>query len=398
MFDQERAQINALMEHTTDNIYFKDTKSRFVRINKAMANYFQINDPTLVIGKTDFDFFTEEHARQAFDDEKAILQTGQSIRKEEKETWGDKPDTWVSTVKMPWYDDNKNMIGIFGISRDITDRVLANLALKEKNEEIEVQNEELMRINEELLEARLKAEESDKLKTAILQNMNHEIRTPLNGILGFAELLPLVTDKKNKLEDYCRIIIQNSYDLLNVINNLIDIARIETGQMRLNPIKSNLDRLFNEIISYFKEYQLRNKKQDIQLILKGNCNLSGFSIFADENKLKQILMNLIANAFKFTKKGSIQIEYNLVEDKELIISVSDTGIGITPDKQKYIFEHFTQINNENSRISGGTGVGLAIVKSLVELMKGRVWLKSELNLGSTFFISIPLDQGITGRA
>lgn len=398
MFDQERAQINALMEHTTDNIYFKDTKSRFVRINKAMANYFQIDDPTLVIGKTDFDFFTEEHARQAFEDEKIILQTGQSIRKEEKGTWGDKPDTWVSTVKMPWYDDNKNMIGIFGISRDITDRVLANLALKEKNEEIEVQNEELMQINEELLEARLKAEESDKLKTAILQNMNHEIRTPLNGILGFAELLPLVIDKKNKLEDYCRIIIQNSYDLLNVINNLIDIARIETGQIRLNPIKSNLDRLFNEIISYFKEYQIRNKKQDIQLILKGNCNLSGFSIFADENKLKQILMNLIANAFKFTKKGSIQIEYNLVEDKELIISVSDTGIGITPDKQKYIFEHFTQINNENSRISGGTGVGLTIVKSLVELMKGRVWLKSELNLGSTFFISIPLDQGITVRA
>ena len=135
--DKERFLLQALMDNVPDNIYFKDRDSRLIRINKAKAKTHGVNDPAEVVGKTDFDFFTEEHARQAYEDEQAIIRTGQPMTKEERETWPDHPDTWVATIKMPLRDDGGNIIGTFGISRDITARKQMEEALRQSRDELE---------------------------------------------------------------------------------------------------------------------------------------------------------------------------------------------------------------------------------------------------------------------
>ena len=193
---REQYLMNALMNNLPDSIYFKDKESRFIRINDALTRLLGLSAPGEAIGKTDFDFFTKEHARQAYEDEHAIIQSGKPLIKEEKETWSDRPDTWVSTIKLSLLSPEGNVVGTFGISRDITERKKDDMLLLEKNEEIEVQNEEFRQINEELNQVNIeliatkgKAEENDRLKSAFLANMSHEIRTPMNGILGFADLL-----------------------------------------------------------------------------------------------------------------------------------------------------------------------------------------------------------------
>lgn len=397
--ENERVLIMALMDNSTDRIYFKDKNSRFLRINKSLAQHFNIKDTDSALGKTDFDFFSQEHAQQAFNDEQWIIETGNSINKEEKETWEGKSASWVSTIKMPLFDKNGKIIGTFGTSRDITDRVIMEQQLLENSEEISAQNEELLQINEELrqtnevlADARLKAEESDKLKTAILQNISHEIRTPLNAIMGFTKLMPLVLDQKENLEKYSRIIVQSGENLLSIINNLFDAAKIDSGQLKIRSTEFKLDTLFSDIVAYFKEYQRRTNKQHIELIIEENSDFSNLSICSDAFRLKQILTNLIENAFKFTEKGKIIIGCKLILNsaEEYIFSVKDTGIGIEAEKLSYIFEPFTQIELSISRKYSGTGLGLSIAKGLVNLLGGKIWVESEVNKGSSFYFSLPV--------
>jgi signal transduction histidine kinase len=270
--------------------------------------------------------------------------------------------------------------------------------LLEKSEEISAQNEELLQINEELLqtnevlaEARLKAEESDKLKTAILQNISHEIRTPLNAIMGFTKLIPLVLDQKENLGKYSRIIVQSGENLLSIINNLFDAARIDSGQLTIRKSEFKLDTILSDIVAYFKEYQRRTSKQHIELIIEENSDFLNHSVCSDDLRLRQILINLIENAFKFTEKGKITIgcKQILNSTKEYIFSVKDTGIGIETEKLSYIFEPFTQIELSISRKYSGTGLGLSIAKGLVNLLGGKIWVESEVNKGSSFYFSIP---------
>jgi PAS domain S-box-containing protein len=392
----DKTLVDALMDNISDHIYFKDRNSRFIRINKALARYFNLDDPSLANNKTDFDFFTEEHARQAFDDEQTIIRTGRPVSREEKETWEGKPDSWVSTVKMPWFGEKGDIIGTFGISRDITRLVRAESDLKEKNEEIRAQNEEYLQVNEELrqtneelAEARARAEESDKLKTAILQNMNHEIRTPLNAILGFTELFPSFWGNREMFDKHSRIIAQSGQELLETVSNLLDIARIASGQMAVYPAECRIDEMFGEIGQYFNEYRQRTGKQHIELVLPDSLGLPCETFITDGARLKQIILNLTCNAFKFTESGAITIRCRQHQGRELIFSVSDTGIGIRSEKQAYIFEQFTQVENGNTRKYRGAGIGLAIAKGLVDLLGGKIWLESEPGKGSTFYFSVP---------
>ncbi len=180
----ERTFTNALMDNIPDHIYFKDKENRFIRINKAQAQYFKLSNPEQAVGKTDFDFFSEGHARQAFDDEQMIIRTGQSVYKEEKETWNDQSDSWVSTVKLPLRDERGKIIGTFGISRDITHRILAEFTLKEKNEEIRKQNEYYLQMNEvlqqlveELSNVTAKAEENEERYKRIVEGITDYLYT-----------------------------------------------------------------------------------------------------------------------------------------------------------------------------------------------------------------------------
>jgi signal transduction histidine kinase/CheY-like chemotaxis protein len=248
---------------------------------------------------------------------------------------------------------------------------------------------ERKKVETDLLEAREKAEENDRLKTAFLQNMSHEIRSPLNAIMGFSELLVENYNNKPKLEQFSGIIRQRCNDLLDIITDLLDIAKIDSGQLSIHMEEFDLQVLFAEIMSFFTEQQKRLGKQNINFSLQTFCEPSEAGIITDKGKLKQIFINLIGNAFKFTDIGTIEGGCKFDANHHLIFYVSDTGIGIPTDKQKVVFERFMQLKQGTNHVGGGTGLGLSIVKGLVSLLGGEIWLESEPGKGSTFTFTFP---------
>jgi PAS domain S-box-containing protein len=284
---------------------------------------------------------------------------------------------------------------------DLTEHKNIENVLTEKNKEIEIRNQKYLQINEELVKtnielvkAKEKAEESDRLKTSFLQNMSHEIRTPMNAIMGFSSLMVEVFDNKSKLEKYTKIINQRCSDLLGIINDLLDIAKIESGQLTLIIEEFKLDEIFSEIKVFFTEYQQRLNKEHIKFIVNNSCVQSGLNLNTDKIKLKQILINLITNAFKFTDNGSIVVTCNLEGTNNIVFSVTDTGIGIPLEKQVSIFERFVQLDDGTTNNFGGTGLGLPIVKGLVNILKGNIWIESEPGKGSSFYFSLPVNIAI----
>ncbi len=249
----------------------------------------------------------------------------------------------------------------------------------------------------ELIKAKEQAEESDRLKTAFLQNMSHEIRTPMNAIMGFSSLMVENYNNKPKLEQFSEIINLRCNDLLDIINDILAISKIESGQLPVNNEECNLNELFADLVAFFNEHQKRINKQHIKFTLQSDCDSSESFIITDKVKLRQILINLISNAFKFTDTGTIKGGCKIDANRDLVFYVSDTGIGIPSDKQDVIFERFVQLYHDKNIYFGGTGLGLSIVKGLVGILGGRIWLESEPeNLpggkagGTTFYFSIPL--------
>ena len=258
------------------------------------------------------------------------------------------------------------------------------------NDELQESNNRILKINDELIIAKERAEESDRLKTAFLQNMSHEIRTPLNAIMGFSNLLTDNNSDKSKIEKYSSIINQRSKDLLDIIKDILDIAKIESGQVSVYIEQCTLKDLFSELTDFFTEYQNRYNKENIKFKLRANGIDHETVLLTDKLKLKQIFINLISNAFKFTDEGIIEGGCIVDDQKNIVFYISDTGIGIPADKHEKIFERFTQIESGKRSIAG-TGLGLSIVKGLVHLMGGEIWLKSEPGKGSTFTFSFPIE-------
>jgi PAS domain S-box-containing protein len=270
------------------------------------------------------------------------------------------------------YSISNERNGIVGVALDITER-----------KQIEL----------EAILAKEKAEENDRLKTAFLQNMSHEIRTPMNAIIGFAGLMAENCNNREKLEQFSTIIEQRSHDLLAIINDMLDISKIESGQGTLQLEACNINELFSELALFFGDYQNRMDKQHIQLLIHNVLDENTANIITDRYKLKQILINLITNAFKFTESGRIECGCKL-SNNQLLFQVSDTGVGIPGDKHEFVFERFARIDTVISKsYVGGTGLGLPIVKGLVGLLGGKVWLESECNQGTTFYFTINY-QGI----
>eukprot|EP01029_Cantina_marsupialis_P024232 TRINITY_DN617_c1_g1_i4.p2 TRINITY_DN617_c1_g1~~TRINITY_DN617_c1_g1_i4.p2 ORF type:complete len:945 (+),score=97.47 TRINITY_DN617_c1_g1_i4:21618-24452(+) len=240
---------------------------------------------------------------------------------------------------------------------------------------------------QELLEAKEKAEESDRLKSAFLANMSHEIRTPMNGIIGFADMLrkPEITKEQHNI--YIDIIYKSSNQLLKIINDILDISKLDAGQTLVKETQCSINVVLDELHMKFSKENISDNEIEFRVTktLPNDKTL----VVTEERKLRQVLSNLLNNAFKFTSSGSIEFGYKLLHDEFLEFYVKDTGIGIQKEKQDIIFERFRQVEESFTRKYGGTGLGLAISKGFVELMGGKIRMETMEDEGTTFYFTIP---------
>ena len=505
---QERYLLHALMDNLPDRIYFKDADSRFLRTNKALATFFGLSDPAQAIGKTDFDFFAEEHARPAYEDEQEIMRSGQPvIGKEEKGTRLDGRAGWVSTTKMPLRDKDGTIIGTFGVSRNITELKVTEEALRESEQrwrnltealpqlvwsatpdgacdyfstqwtehtgvaeadllgwrwlvtlhpddreptrhfwlesvadrhpydvEYRVRRRdgeyrwfktrgvpirdrggniikwfgtctditELRQTEGALRQAKEAAEAANRAKDEFLANVSHEIRTPMNAILGMTELA-LDTELTDDLRQCLQTVKSAADNLLGIINDLLDFAKIEAGKLELAPADFSLRAAIGDTL---RALGVRAHKKGLELIYHVEPDVPD-ALVGDVGRLRQVLLNLVGNAIKFTHEGEVIVSVEIVDCRSQIadlmapaessspdnlqsaicnleFTVRDTGIGIPPDQQERIFRAFEQEDTSTTRKYGGTGLGLTIASRLVALMGGQITVQSEPGRGSTF--------------
>jgi len=247
---------------------------------------------------------------------------------------------------------------------------------------------ELTEKNERLKEEKEKAEKSDRLKSMFLANMSHEIRTPMNSIIGFSELLTTNGFNEQQIKKYLDVINKNGSQLMSLINDIIDFSKIEVGELRLEKISFSLYNLIEEIYESFSINQkLLNKK--IKLLYYLPEDLDDCNIISDRTRLKQVIDNLISNSIKFTDKGFIEYGCEIVENNNIKFYVKDTGIGISEEDQEEIFNRFYQVNRKE--YLKGTGLGLSISKGIIELLGGKIYVKSELNKGTEFYFILPVE-------
>jgi signal transduction histidine kinase len=258
---------------------------------------------------------------------------------------------------------------------------------QEKKEEIEKQNKAYQKINKELLAAKQKAEESDRLKTAFLRNMSHEIRTPMNAIIGFSSLLSEENNNPEVIKDYAEIITKRSDDLLEIIDNITEIARIESGDKIVNKENIQARYLCNEVAQIFEEYKQKYNNYKVICEFQNKSYIEDKVIYTDKVMILQVFRYLIDNACKYTDVGKIEIGCKQHEGKSLFF-VSDTGIGIPHEFKDVVFKRFQQIEHDDARLNSGTGLGLSIAKGLVALLGGELWFESQPGVGSVFYFTV----------
>ena len=324
---------------------------------------------------------------------------------------------WLSvTANLFDYQDHRGVV-IDGFAMDITGRKEAEFKLQKKNEDLETAEEELRASNEELNEvnqkleeqndeledinnrlekqkvelkqAKEKAEESDRLKSAFLTNMSHEIRTPMNSIMGFSQILQDREFPTNKHREFLDIIHSSTKHLLNIINDLVDVSKIQANQLSIHLRPFSLNEVMQQLYSTWNNQLNTKDKGHLQLKMDLGLDQKESRIESDFQRLRQIMDNLLSNAIKFTDEGTVAFGYTLRHDHTLLFYVKDTGMGIPPDKKDFVFERFTQANDSSSRFYEGTGLGLTISKNLVELLGGEMWVESEEGKGSVFYFTLP---------
>ncbi len=364
---KEMKFLRTLMDNIPDTIFFKNRECRYTIINKAQAMLLGVKNPRKIKGKTDFNFFDKKNAEKRYNEEKELIKTGKAIfNKTEEITIDKKTKRWVSTSKIPIINSSGNITGLLGISRDITK----------------------MKLNEiELKAAKEKAEESDRLKSAFLSNMSHEIRTPMNAIIGFSNLLSDEYLTKKERDRYLQYIQNSGHSLLTLINDIIDVAKIESNQLEIKHDIFDLHIILEELFTYYKQ-QIKDQEKEIKFTLEKPNKDKSFFIYTDPQRIKQVLSNLLSNAIKFTEKGYIKFGYQ-TETNKLLFYVTDSGIGIEKDKQKLIFERFSHFEERFKKNISGTGLGLSISRSIITLMEGEIWVDSQPGKGASFYFKIP---------
>lgn len=352
-----------VIEHDRSAIALLNRELRYIYVSQRFLTDYNVKEKD-VLGKRHYEIFPdlpdawrEVHQRSlegeiiTADDDAYVKADGSTV--------------WVRWECRPWYESDDSIGGIILYTEVIT---------KQKEAE------------RELINAKEKAEESDRLKTEFLQNMSHEVRTPLNAIVGFSQLMARPGESIENLNTFSEILNESSNKLIRIITDVIETASIHANQVKVNPAEFNIIRTVENIVAEYREMAGR---KNLDLTLKLDINPAESIIFSDKAKLEKSFDHLVENALKYTVKGSVMIGCEM-RDNLLVFSVTDTGIGIDEDKQKIIFEPFRQVETGLSRDYGGNGLGLAIVRAYAELLKGNISLKSEKGKGTTVTMSVPV--------
>jgi|GEM_PF-1316617 len=388
---ENEAKLKSLLDNIPDMAWLKNKDSRFIVVNKAFADFCGI-EPEKIPGMNDSELWPEGcAAKYALDDQK-VMASRKTERFCEKLSSLSGNTIWIEAIKAPIYNVSGDVIGTVGIARDVTIRKNAEEVLKQSHDELEkiikVRTVELERLNAEYKSAKERAEEASQIKNRFLSNMSHEIRTPMNAIIGFSDIL-FKTDLTNEQSELLSFIKMSSQTLLTLINDILDFSKIEAGRLEVEQSEFELPKIIWEVVG-MTNLQLQQKKLKINIYIDFALN---FHLIGDQNRLRQIILNLVNNAIKFTEKGQIEISADIVSqsdsEADIMISVADEGIGVPEDKLELIFSPFCQADGSVTRKYGGTGLGLSISNELVRLMGGdKIRVENRVNGGSNFYFTI----------
>ncbi|HET8923308.1 MAG TPA: response regulator [Candidatus Acidoferrum sp.] len=364
---EERRVLRALIDNVPDYMYVKDTDCRFLVANVPVARQMGAKTPDELLGKNDFDFYPRELAETFYNDEQKVIRSGQEeINREEMGLDPQGNVSQVLTTQVPLRDKNGRVTGIVGIGRDIT---------------------YLKKAQDEMQKAREAAETASRAKSEFLANMSHEIRTPLNGIMGMTDLA-LETQLTAEQREYLETVKTSSDSLLTVINDILDFSKIEAGKIDLEVADFEIR---DSLETTLKTLAVRADEKGLELLCEVAPEVPEI-VRGDAARLRQVVTNLVGNAIKFTNEGEVAMKVKMEagEGHDLILrfTVSDTGIGIAPEKHEVIFDPFAQADTSTTRKYGGTGLGLTISARLVRMMGGSIWVESEKGRGSHFHFTV----------
>jgi hypothetical protein len=387
MLRKSEQMLQMVLDNFPGVVFWKDRHSNYLGCNQSFATGAGLNSPAEIVGKTDLNLpWASTEAISYRKDDLDVMENGKGrLHIVEMQHQSDGQVIWFDTSKFALRDSLGQVIGVIGVSNDISILKMAEQELINTNKELAFQNAEKEKRAIELIIAKEKAEESDRLKSAFLTNMSHEIRTPMNGILGFTELLKEPNLSSDDQLDYIQTIQISGARMLNTINNIVDVSKIESGLIQVDIKETNINEKMEFTYKFFKpEIEIKGLK----FLLKNSLPSKEAIIKTDNEKVYGILTNLVRNAIKFTYEGSIEFGYEK-KGEYLEFFVKDTGIGIPQNQMELIFERFRQGSESHNRGYEGSGLGLSICKSYVEMLGGEIWVESKEGKGSIFYFNIP---------
>lgn len=380
--EQERSIFQDILSTIPYFVFWKDRASRYLGCNRAFATSGGLSSPEEIVGKSDFDMpWSRDESENYRADDAAIMASGEPrLHYEETQQQEDGSTVWLETSKVPLRNRDGEIIGILGVYTDISKRKEMESQLREYATELESKNRRLVELNQA-------AKAATEAKSAFLANMSHEIRTPMTAILGFAQILRESIDDEAQLNALATIT-RNGEHLLEIINDILDLSKIEQGKMQLEQLECSPVEILTDAQSLMR---VRSDEKKLNLVVDYHGAIPQ-TIRTDPTRLRQILINLVGNAIKFTQAGDVRVTARLLPNAgngaALQFEVVDSGIGMTAAQIEQLFRPFEQLDSSMTRKYGGTGLGLAISKHLAQALGGDLRVSSVPGKGSTFSLTI----------